>query len=348
MDNSVYWKGQDGNIWYKTSDGTRNMGTPSSSGTSQSPLQSGLRADGFDAQFGSGQGRMISDPNVGGGGVVQGLNTTTAPSIGSGGASTAPQFKDTTASRNATQTGLDSLGTISANRYANEDTSYGNLIKQYGDERATEQGKYNDQVGSNEKALASGQQAAMLAAAQGGRGLRSVLAAMGALGGTGAVLADRAVTDSANADLGGAKDNFDVNAKQLQTAWGDFDSLDKRRREQADNTRTTNKGSIDTDILTTRQGLLKDMAGFYEQAGNTGQYDNYMAQSTALTPQIAAGGRSTAAYTPVQGGFNPTELSSYLAGNRDMTVGRQAGAEGATALNSPLYASPTKKEKELV
>jgi hypothetical protein len=172
---------------------------------------------------------------------------------------------------------------------------------------------------------------------------------MGALGGTGSILADRAISDSANKDLGGARDNFETNAKTLQTAWGDFESLDKRRRQQADNTRTSNKDAVESDILTERQKSLQELAGLYEQAGNTGRYGELMGQATSLTPQIAGLSKSRSAYTPVQGGFNPGELGSYLAGNRDMTVGRQAGSTNQ-ALNNPLYAfsGNTKRDEELV
>jgi hypothetical protein len=269
-----------------------------------------------------------------------------APAGGASGSGT--QFKDTTAQRQAAYAGLDSLGTVQANKLADEDVAYGNLTGQYDTEFAKEQGRMTDQTAKNERSLASNTQAGMLAAAQGGRGLRATLAAMGALGGTGGVLADRAIMDSANKDLGGARDNFETNAETLQTSWGDFEDQDKRRREAAMATRDANKRAVEGDVLAQRQKLLQDLAGFYEQAGNTGQYNTRMAEATSLTPQIAGRTAPRQALTRQDASFNPGELGSYLAGNRDMTVGRQAGAEAGTALNNPLYALSNKREEELV
>ncbi len=332
MSKGVYWIGQDNNTYIRT----EGMAVAERwRAPLASPQQMGLT--------------QIDDP------VNSTTNNTTstpapAPTGSSySGGSAGPEFKDTTAQRNAAQESLDSLGTIKNNRYATEDRTFNNLLGDYATERTKEQGRYNDQTVDNETSLSKQNQAAMLAAAQGGRGLRATLAAMGALGGTGTLLADRAITDSANADLGGARDNFDVNAKTLQTAWGDYEDLDKKREREARDVRSENRQAIDADILTTRQKLLQDMASYWEQAGNDGQYGNYMAQATSLTPQIAGQSRPTAQkYNRTAGSFSPGELSNYLAGNRDMTVGREAGGAGATALNNPLYALSQKKEKELV
>lgn len=338
-----YWIGQDGNIWLADQHGTRNMGVASADVTR--PDETGFYDPWADAgetpiRF---EASRIADPMVG-----NVLGSGTSAPRGGGGSASAPQYKDTTALRNATQAGLSALDTAQNNRLSAEDIAYNNLMSRYDTEKSTERGKYTDQVTGNEKALSTGNQAAMLAAAQGGRGLRATLAAMGALGGTGAVLADRAIMDSANKDLGGATENFETNAKTLQTAWGDFEKLDEDRRQEAGNIRNTNRQAVEADILTNRQKLLQDMASYWEQAGNQGEYGNYMGQATALTPEIAARSRSRAEYTPVQGGFKPGELSNYLAGARDMTVGRQTGAQAGPALNNPLYALSRKREEELV
>jgi len=291
---------------------------------------------------------------VAAGGVVEGSradtnstnNTSPPPTGGSG---TAEQFEDTSAQRRAAQTSLDSLGALRDTRLGRENTQYNQLMSRYGDEFSNEQSRFNEETTSNENSYTSQKQAAMLAAAQGGRGLRSTLSAMGALSGTGGVLADRAVMDSANQDLGGARDNFKTNAKTLQTAWGDFEREDKRRKEDALNLRNQNKEAVNADVMSQRQKLLQDMAGYWEEAGNNSQYTNYMDQATALTPQMARMNRSVSQYTPTKAGFNPAELGNYLSGNRDMTVSRQQGSSGnSPALNNPIYANPQKKDKELV
>jgi hypothetical protein len=328
-----YWIGNNGNV-YANRDGSVQDYGKADALKSLSSSTGGTA--GFD--FVTNGLELIDNPSN--------TQKTTAPTGGGGGGTT---YKDTSAQRAAAQASLDSLGTIQANRLSAEETAYQNLLQEYANEKAKEQAKFGEQTTKNEVNLDKQNQASMLAAAQGGRGLRATLAAMGALGGTGSVLADRAITDSANKDLGGARDNFETNAETLQTAWGDYEDLDKKRQTDANNVRLSNRNAVETDILTTRQKLLQDMASYWEQAGNTGQYGANMAEATGLTSQIAARSAPTAqAYTRQDASFKPGELSGYLAGNRDMTVGRQAGAAGSPALNNPLYALSSKKEKELV
>lgn len=330
-----FWRGADGQVYVSGDTGTNAAGA----------WDANTEKYWSDRMY-----QLIDDPVT----MVAGSSTSRAPSSGTGGSapsgstgSAAPQFKDTTALRSATQASLNALDPVLTNRLADEDVAYGNLIGTYDAEVGAQRGKLDEQVVGNEKALSTGNQAAMLAAAQGGRGLRATLAAMGALGGTGAVLADRAIMDSANKDLGGARENFDVNAKTLQTAWGDFEDSDKKRRIEAETVRTSNKKAVESDVLTQRQKLLQDMAGLWEQAGNTGEYNRLMGDATGLTPQIAAKSAPRMAYTPTEASYSPGKLDSYLAGAQNMQVGRKAGGVGAsTALNNPLYAFTGSKEKD--
>jgi hypothetical protein len=326
-----YWKGADGNVWVAGSEGTSSAG------------RWDANTDAYWNNLGYRRQEDPTNPTRD----ISGGSTSPAPS-GSGGGGGGTEYKDTALQRAAALASLGALGTVKNNRFAKENRKYSNLMGEYSDEKGRERIKFDDQTTDNEIALDKGRQASMLAAAQGGRGLRATLAAMGALGGTGVQLADRAITDSANADLGGARDNFDVNAKTLQTSWGDYEDLDRKRRRDAFDIRAENKQAIDAEIMTTRQKLLQDMASYWEQAGNDGRYGNYMAQATRLTPQIAGKSSPTARkYTRQDGNFSPGDLNSYLAGNRDMTVGREAGNTAGPALNNPLYALSQKKEKEL-
>ena len=332
-----FWRGADGQVYVAGQDGTNAAGD--------------WNTDTFN-YWNDRKYRLINDPTGQFDPLSGGNPTGTAPTGPYGtGTGTGTEFKDTTKQRESALAALSALDTVQTNRLSQEEQSYNDLIARYQAEKLKEQGRYTDQVGENERALSSGSQAAMLAAAQGGRGLRATLAAMGALGGTGSVLADRAITDSANKDLGGAQENFKTNAKTLQTAWGDFEDQDKERRKTAENTKISNRQAVEGDILTERQKLLQDMAGYWEDAGNTSKYGKYMSDATRLTPQIASKSKSKTSYTPAKASFSPAELSNYLAGNRDMTVGRQAGAQGgATALNNPLYAfsQSSQKDEELV
>lgn len=56
MAGNVYWLGQDGNIWYKTAEGTRNMGKPMAGGGTKAPYKAGFGDGGFDAAGGDDDG----------------------------------------------------------------------------------------------------------------------------------------------------------------------------------------------------------------------------------------------------------------------------------------------------
>ena len=54
MENTVFWIGTDGNVWFKDASGTRNVGRPIK-----------IYENGFDAQLLSAESNQIQDPNPG-------------------------------------------------------------------------------------------------------------------------------------------------------------------------------------------------------------------------------------------------------------------------------------------
>lgn len=266
----------------------------------------------------------------------------TSPYGASGGGS---QFVDTSAARNSTQAMIDSLVRQLANMNATAQNQYNELINQYNEEDAANKTNYENQVAKNEATRSGGISQALAAAAQGGRGLRSALAAMGALGGTGSLLANRAVAQSANKDIGGVNETFETNAEGLNTAWGNTEREQRQRRAEAEaaleNARLKNEGSIAAQ----RQSLFKDMAGFWEQAGNKTEAANWLARIAGENPVIE---RASLAATPSfqrrSAAFSPEALKGYLAGNQDMSVKTSSGNSGLT-INSPIYATRQRREE---
>lgn len=265
---------------------------------------------------------------------------------GGGGGYSAPVYQDTSAARKATQQGIDSLDTTLSSNLQSISDNYARIIQQYNDEATTNKTNYDTQVGSNEQTRENTIQAALLAAAQGGRGLRATLGSIGALNGTGLLLANRAVAAGANTDIGDGNKVFDKNATQLYTAYAQTQQDEKNRRAEAEAAKVNEEKATRAAVAKEKQGLYEKMAGFWTDAGNNGEANRYLGMVGNMSPEIAGySGTAVAPYTPRSVLFNPGELGSYLAGAKDMTVKTGGTAADKAPINSPLYTSSRKREE---
>lgn len=332
-DQGVFWIGGDGNVWVADGQGTRVANDYINGARSLAPGSTAYVQ-------GVGNYTSIEDPNP-----QQPKQEQQQQQQFVGGGGGGSQFVDTSAARNSTQSQLNSLDTQLANMNQTALNQYQQLMAQYGEEDAMNRQNYESQVAKNEATRSGGISQSLAAAAQGGRGLRSALAAMGALGGTGQLLANRAVAQSANKDVGGVNETFDTNATGLNTAWGNTEREQRQRREEAEaglsNSRLKNAGSIASQ----RQNLFRDMAGFWEQAGNKSEAANWLAKISGQNPFIEqASLAATPSFQRRSAAFSPEALKGYLAGNQDMSVKTNAGNSGMT-MNSPIYAARTRREE---
>jgi len=228
----VYWVGQDGNIYYGsgTGNGVQNAGAPQNAYNT-----------GFDTKLFSAQATPIADPNPGN---PQPTLPTNSTSLQVGGGGSGQTFQDTTGARNATLASLNQLDTILGNKNTEAKGNYDGILKQYTNEEANNLADYTKNVQTNESNRGAQTQAALLAAANGGRGLNSVLASIGALGGTGRLLANRAVANESNLDIGNANKTFDTNAGNLFDSYGKLKKEEEQRRNDAGTTyKDTIKGN---------------------------------------------------------------------------------------------------------
>ena len=320
----VYWVGTDGNVWFKSANGVKNVGAPTN-----------LYDNGFDAATASAVATRIADPNK------------QVSNIGSGGSGS--NYTDTSAARAGTQATIDSLGGIEADKIANINDRFNTILNQYNDENSQAKTAHGTQVTQNEQSREDGRQAALLAAAQGSRGLYATLAAMGALGsgGTGQLLANRAVSASANADIGGVDKNFTTNAENLINAWSATEAAQRRRETNALTARDNEIADAKQSVAEQRQSLLKDMASLWTQAGDNTQAANMLGQASSLTPQVANARRASAQYVPEDAAYTQQTLGNYLAGANDMTVSAAGGNNlgVANGVNNGIYAATRKRDE---
>lgn len=243
---------------------------------------------------------------------------------------------------------MRNLDKVLANRNKTAQDTYNQAIKSYDDTFALDRQARDKAVTQNEQANTDARQAAMVQAAVGGRGLRSVLASMGALGGTGLDLANQAVAREANIDIGNADKNFQTNAGNITDSWARAEDEDRKRRAEAETTLTNTKTNNAADIASSRQSMYNQLAGMYDRG--TSEANSYLAKASALSPQIAAGSRQAVTpYAKSQQLFAPGQLQEYLGGVRDLSVGASAAPSGQTSLpiNSPLFGQLEDKRRQI-
>lgn len=316
----VYWRGTDGNVYYKTSSGVTNLGSDASRA-----ILSG--AD------------EISDPNPGGNNPqTQGVTTT-------GTVRSAPAPVLNTAALDATDQAIGSLDTEFNVGNQNIDESLRSVTGRYDQERGKNRGDYDESTVTNNQNLQKNKQNALLAAAQGRRGLRGTLSAIGALSGDGIALSDRVVTEGANDDIGEAADTATGNQTTLDKAWRNFDDEDRQRRAESETSARNSKTALEGSIASKRQQMLQKRAEILSEGGRTSEAAQALAAAGGLNNEIATKSRVQA--TPItqrSAAFTPGELADYLAGAGDMTVDVAEG--GVPGAGTTLLAGRKDRKKE--
>lgn len=225
-----------------------------------------------------------------------------------------------------TQKAIDSLGTELQTGYGNIDAETGAIRSRYDREAATNEADYNDQTVSNNQSLLKNKQNSLQAAAQGARGLRGTLASIGALGGDGIKLANRAVTTAANQDVGQATETAAGNSQTLDKAIGRFREEDRDRRNELDTQARNNRTALEGRVEAKRQSYYQKMADLFGDLGNGGEAANYLNRAGDLNNTIASKTAVAAAPIASRGAaFTPGSLADYLAGAGDMTVSTAEG-----------------------
>lgn len=214
---------------------------------------------------------------------------------------------------------LGALDTVRAEARKASKSQYDKNVAGYAEAEKSDKSEYNKQVAQNEGNMAADRQAALLAAAQGGRGLRSVLAALGALQGTGSLLADRAIANAANQDIGAAQDSFETNADTLTTAYRETEREQRQRRADAEAALQNEYRAADLARYQGQQNVYNDIANIYGLETPKGA--EYLSKASALYGPIAGAGRqNVASYAAPNKLYSPQALDNYKAGVSDLTV----------------------------
>lgn len=265
----VYWTGTDGNVYLKSGTGVQNLG---------SPQQAQVWNLGLNGA------QEIADPNPGGG-QVQGA-ATTAPT----GGAAKPALN--TGAVNNTQIALDQLPGLLASALGNEDTGYGNTVAAQDAQRDQQQKTYDGSTVTNQQNYDSNYMDSIRAGIKGFGGLLNILRGTGAAGGTAEDMVRDTVGGVTSNDIRTGHDTQQQNQGALDSSLAAFLTDLKGKRQVADDTHVNNISAIQRDNATQMQDLYGKMAGFYGDAGLTGQRDDFMSRAGALTPKIAGASRA--------------------------------------------------------
>lgn len=269
---------------------------------------------------------------------------TAAPSGGAGGG--ASQVLNQGAIDN-TQKAIDSLGTEESVGRKNIDDSYGSLVGKYNKEAANTKEDYDEQTVTNTGNLSRNKQNALLAAAQGLKGLRGTLSAIGALSGDGAKLANQAARTGVNQDIGEATDTYATNAQSLDKAYDRFSEEDQDRRAEAETTRNNQYTALEGSIAGKKQNFFQKMAEIFSQGGNNAAATDWLNKAGDLNQTIAQKSAVQApAFAAKSAAFTPGTLESYLAGAGDLTVDVSAGGNGGSKPASTMFGRGINRKKE--
>lgn len=266
--------------------------------------------------------------------------------LGSGGSSyVAPAPVVNQALVNAYLSQISALPETLQNLLTSNTSKYNSVMGGYKGEMTTATNNFNRATNTNEQNRTNSMQASNLAAAQGARGLRATLAAIGALGGTGELLANRAVAQSANQDIGAAKNAFDTNATALSGTYEDVKAADERRKLDAAselvNANTKSRG----ENASSGQDLYAKIAALYGDVKDTGNAKTYVDKGIALQPDVTAASKvQSPSYDTGKLAFTPAALAKYLGGQNDMSVNVAGGNNLPT---NTIFTNTKKRDQEL-
>jgi hypothetical protein len=165
---------------------------------------------------------------------------------------------------------------------------------------------------------------------------------MGALNGTGSILADRAIGQAANKDIGEAQNNFETNASTLTGAWADTEAQDKQRRSQAQSALEASFNNADTSFYNNKIDILGKLANVF--GADSGQGAGYANEAASLYGKVAKIPQGQAvSYTPVSSLYSPQNLAKYLAGTNNLQVQTQSGN---TQPSTPSVVATVSKRKD--
>lgn len=307
-----YWVGSDGNVYVKAAGVQGANGAPVDQvGKSNPALLTDLKTYGAT---------QISDPNPGGG-----APAATGGGVVSGGGTTS-------GAGHLSQSVIDAVMQSIANNIAQNQGNYDTALKTNQANQANGDKQYDTDVVNNTEGRAQSVQQAEQAGAQGLSGLDAILASLGALNGTGSILAGRAVAHTTNNDIGSANQTFQTNDQAIKNARAAYDTGYNQENANL-------KSALDTNNKTAQATGYQQLLDEASSTGDTALYNKFLPMAvgaTAPTQAIAANVLPVSQATTASYGANSPFTVQLKSQNPTAPV---APAAGLTPTNSALAIS---------
>lgn len=321
--NGVYWVGSNGKTYINVA------GIPGGPQEWHAPLLS-------PQQMGL---KQIADPNPPAGPATPAPSNPTGSS-GSGGGS---QFQNKSADIARQNAGLSASDTKTNKGVQAIEDQLSGILGNYDTEKANAEGQYQTNTDTNVSSKLKNDETAMVNAAQGRRGLFGTLASLGALGGTGIELANRAVQQGANEDLSNSEDTYQGNKNSLDTAIGNFRTADKERRDQTTKAAKNAETATRNEGAKEKQDFLVNLSNDYAAQGDTATAKKYADMASALYGDIANTAVPSAGPSYISAAFQAPTLNN-VQGNGATTVSAEPSNGGLPGLfaNNPFAVNKKK------
>lgn len=292
----AYWVGQDGNVWVKDANGTKNWGSASDFTLGNDFVQGNYTSNNkYSKMLGEGVGsarlQQIADP------MVQQWGSD-APV--SGGAAPRPVLNQ--AAINNTQMAIDQIPGLLEAALAAERQSKENALNAFNAQETQQRGTYDTSTVTNQQNYDANFMDSIRAGIKGLGSLTSLLRGTGAAGGTAQDMVRDTVGGITADDIRTGADTQKENQTELDSVLSSFLTELRGKRQTAEDTFMNNERAIRRDTNTQLQDLFGKMAGYYSEGGDTGRANEWMGRAGALTPEIANNSRrQVSAYdtTPV-------------------------------------------------
>ena len=288
----TYWIGQDGNVWWASPTGVKNMGKPIN-----------VSANGFDAQYGSAQATQQDDPNPGN----PGANTSTTNNVGGGGGGAAAKVLDTA--------GLASLDALIARLGIDKDQA----IAAYGKTRDTSKAE-KDAEKKREKGKYEGSKLETLQDFSGALTdtdlgtrdtLENLMSSLSTLGLGGSRALTRQLLNAANKSRREANTTQSKDNMNLDSAFNTYEAGYNDDVTKIDDQYNYNVGEANKTYYTGQQDALYKKGGIYADVDDTASRNAVMGQGDALNSLITGSTFLNPKYTGVDKTMATPELGDY-------------------------------------
>lgn len=206
---------------------------------------------------------------------------------------------------------------------ANNQTTYQSIIDKNNAQDQAVTSQKDESLNNNDLSYLASQQSALVNSAKLRQSLLGTLIGMGALNGSGVGQANSTIGGALQTDLTGANDNYATNGNSVLSAYNNYQTQAKARKEAADEQLRLSNIGAENSFATNKQSYLKDLAGLYPTGSSQGL--DYLKQAMGLGQQIQA------TTSPAQfdtsaipaASFNAPDLAKYLSGTNQLSVGGQ-------------------------